>query len=155
MEGFSQNSPLRSSCHILVTLLSATAHPLHRDPNSHLQESSGPPGPKSPKSLKKVSPGLPARSVQKVSKRVEMPQKGVKKRLFRDLFETFRLFSRLFGRSGPGGPRRLFGDFSGISGPEGSETPVNGRSGLNPWTHPRRHQPPCQGVDSSRFRVAC
>ena len=41
-------------------------------------ESPGPPGPKSPKSLKKVSPGLS----QKVSK-------SVKKRLFRDFFETF------------------------------------------------------------------
>ena len=63
---------------------------------------------------KKVSPGLLARSVQKVSKRVEMSQKSVKKRLFRDFFETFRLFSRLFGHSRAGRAEDLFETFWGF-----------------------------------------
>ena len=39
------------------------------DCNPHIQESAHPRAPKSPKSLKKVFPGLPARSVKKVSKK--------------------------------------------------------------------------------------
>ena len=89
------------------------------DPNGHLQESPGRPGPKSPKSLKKVSPGLPARSVQKESKSLKkVSEKSLFDTFLRHfdstLFETFwtlragrpgETFLRLFGDFGPGGPR--------------------------------------------------
>ena len=61
----------------------------------HIQESRGLLGPKSPKSLKKVFPGLPARSVKKVSKKSQMTRKRVKndskttvRGLFRHFFDT-------------------------------------------------------------------
>ena len=98
-----------------------------RPVNGHLQESPGFPGPKSPKSLKRVSPGLPARSVQNVSKRVEMSQKSVKKE---DSFETFRLFSKLFGALRAGRPRetllRLFGDFGPEKPGDSCKRPLTG-----------------------------
>ena len=72
-------------------------------------------GPKSPKSLKKVSrspgaPGVP-KSLEKVSKKSEKSGKSLENvcaGLFRDFFQTFGagdLFFRLFGISGPEGPR--------------------------------------------------
>ena len=106
-------------------------HPQACDPNGHLQESLGPPGPKSPKSLKKVSPGLPARSVQKSRKE----SKCLKKVSKRDFSETFlRLFDSDFldtpGREARGD---FFETFWGFRAPRrGPETPVNGRSGRNP-----------------------
>ena len=72
-----------------------------------LQESLGPSRPEIPKSLEKVSRGLRARNPKKSGNSLEK----VPNRHFRDFFQTFRTFSRLFSRLfwdfGPGGPERL------------------------------------------------
>ena len=72
-------------------------------------------GPKSPKSLKKVFSGLPARSVETVSKKSQRTRKSVKKVLksvFGDFFDTVstlragrsrKTFLRLFGDFGDRG----------------------------------------------------
>ena len=101
----------------------------------HLQESRGPPGRKPRKSLKKVFLGVPAQSLKKVPKRSKSPRKVSKKCLFGD----FSTFSGLFSDSGPEGPGRLFWDFFAVFGPEGLETPVDGRQGRNRWLQ-KKHQ---------------
>ena len=80
-----------------------------------VSKKSPPPGPECPKSLE---------TSREVSKKCP-------KETFPRLFWDFLTLLRLFGHSGPGGSGRFFWDFLGISGPEGLETPVNGRSRLN------------------------
>ena len=87
------------------------------DGNPHIQESPHPRAPKSPKSLKKDFPGLPARSVKKVTKKSPNTDFVVFLTPFRviwDFFDTFltlragrpgNTFLRLFGDFGPREPR--------------------------------------------------
>ena len=93
--------------------------------NSLIQESSHPWAPKSPKGLQKVFRGLPARSVEKV-----LEQWTLILTSFWLFFGSFGTFATLVWHSGPGGPGRPFGDFWGISGPEGLGTLVYGGSTL-------------------------
>ena len=73
-------------------------------------------------------------SVGKVTKRVKKSQKKVSEKslfptLFLRLFDSFRDFLDTPGREARG--VSFFEAFWWFSGPEGAETPVNGRSGLN------------------------
>ena len=101
------------------------------NPPASYRSLSGPPGLKSPKSLKRVSRGLWPRGPQKSGKSLEK----VPNRHFRDFFQTFRTFSRLFPDClGPRGRRpretffRLFSDFFetfwGFRARRARETPV-------------------------------
>ena len=83
------------------------------DPSDHLQESLGPPGPKSQK---------------KVSKRVCL---GVCKKSPK-IPEKVKKYPNLNGDFFADPPKKtLFETFFAILGPEGPETPVNGRSDRN------------------------
>ena len=92
------------------------------DPSDHLQESPGPQRPKAQKSLKKSlfrgftkkSPKIP----EKVKKHPETPK-----------FGHFLTFSGIFGDFFADPRKDSFWDFFALSGPEGPETPVNGRLG--------------------------
>ena len=88
-----------------------------RNPQKVSKSLPGPPGPECPKSLEKS---------RKVSKKCP---KGTFPRLFWDFSALFETFWTLRA----GRPGETLWDFLGISGAEGLETPVNGRSGLNPW----------------------
>ena len=129
---------LRTSCSALPTLIITIHTPKKlRDgkiafgncfkfaspPASH-RSLSGPPGPKSPKSQKKVSWGLRPRGPKKSGKSLEK----VPNRHFRDFFQTFRTYSRLFPDfSGPRGrrPRETsFQSFWGFRARRARETPV-------------------------------
>ena len=72
--------------------------PYPYDCNPHKQESPHPRAPKSPKSLKKDFPGLPARSVKKVSKKPPSADFAVFLTLFRVIWDFFDTFFATPGR---------------------------------------------------------
>ena len=82
------------------------------DGNRHIQESPHPRAPKSQKSLKTVFPGLPARSVKKVSKKSPNTDFAV----FLTRFRVFWDFSTLFRHSGRGAREDRFETFLGFRG---------------------------------------
>ena len=98
------------------------------DYNPHIQESPHPRAPKPPKSLKKVFPGLPARSVKKVSKKSQMTRKRVKKTTTSVHLGLFRHF---FDTPGREAREHLFETFWGVSGLGGVETPAYGDCNRN------------------------
>ena len=95
--------------------------------------------------LTEVSRALRARNAEKVSKMSLGPQDPKKspkspgalqkhspdtfRRLYRDLPDCPRDFFETFWGPGAGGPERRFGDFFGISGPEGPGDLCKGRAG--------------------------
>ena len=97
------------------------------DCNPHIQESPHPRAPKSPKNLKELFPGLPARSVKKVSKKSLNTDFVVVLTLFRVISHFFDTFLTLWA----GTPRNTFLRLFGISGPQALDTPVYGGSNRN------------------------
>ena len=81
--------------------------------NPHIQESPHPRAPKPPKSLEKDFPGLPARSVKKVSKKSPNTDFGVFLTLFRVIWDFFGTFLTL--RAGRPG-NTFFDTFWGFRG---------------------------------------
>ena len=110
-----------------VTFRNQTLGHSHCDPSDHLQESPGPPGPKSQTSLEKSLFGGLQKSPPKYPKKSKNTQKIPKF----GFFGYFSIFSGIFGYFFADPQKDSFRDFFGISGPEGPETPVNGRLGRN------------------------
>ena len=79
---------------------------------------------------KQVSPGLRAWSVQNLSKRVKKSQESLGEVSFGHFLKLFDSLRDFLDTPGPEARGDLFWYFLEISGPEGPETPVNGRSGL-------------------------
>ena len=94
------------------------------DPSDHLQESPGPLGPKSQKSLEESLLGGSAKKAPKIPEKFEKYPKNTQICTFPGIFRLFRVFSGTFWQTRQKDTFRFFG---GISGPEGPETPVNGR----------------------------
>ena len=105
------------------------------EPSRELQESLGPSGPEIPKKSEKSLPGPPALAPQKVWKKSRKSPEQTYSRLFPDFSDFFETFSKLFGAPGLGGPGRLFSDFFGISGPEGSRDSCSSREGSQLTKH--------------------
>ena len=87
------------------------------DCNPHTQEPPRPRALKSPKSLKKVFPGLPTRSVQKVSQKSPNTDFDTFLTLFRVLWDFFDTFWNTPGREAQ---EDLFEPFWGFRAPRGS-----------------------------------
>ena len=87
---------------------------------------SGPSGPEIPKKSRKESFWGSAKKSSKIPEKVEKDPNNTQIWTFSGLFRLFQVFSGTFLQT----PHKtLFETFFGISGPEGPETPVNGRSG--------------------------
>ena len=106
-----------------------TAHNGFGNPLTIYRGLLGPPGPK-PRKVSKKSPGAGGPGPPRESgKGLEKVFSG----LFPDSRDLFGTFSRLSGGPGARGPRRLFWDFFGVSGPEGPRDPCKWSTGSQQW----------------------
>ena len=89
---------------------------------------SGPSGPEIPKNSQESLPGpLGPECPKSLEKSQKVSRKCQNSETFLRLFDSFRDF---LDTPGPKARADFLENFLGISGPEGPETPVNGRSGL-------------------------
>ena len=108
---------------------------------------SGPSGPEIPKKSRKES----FWGLQKSPRKHPKKSKNTRKSPNLVFFGYFLTFSGIFGDFFADPQKDSFRDFFGISGPEGPETPLNGRSGCNQSVLKKQRRRRAEKRSSKRF----